>query len=71
MSSRMSLIRCAYVFPASATLKHPQSIALQLTEAIPHSHAEQIRRVAQNEGNILTRIEGLMLLITLAALFTS
>jgi putative ABC transport system permease protein len=50
---------------------YPQSIALQLTEAIPHSHAEQIRRVAQNEGNILTRIEGLMLLITLAALFTS
>ena len=50
---------------------YPQSIALQLTEAIPHSHAEQIRRVAQSEGNILTRIEGLMLLITLAALLTS
>ncbi len=50
---------------------YPQSIALQLTEVVPHSHAEQIRRVAQNEGNILTRIEGLMLLITLAALFTS
>jgi putative ABC transport system permease protein len=50
---------------------YPQSIALQLTEAIPHSHAEQIRQVAQNEGNILTRIEGLMLLITLAALLTS
>ena len=38
---------------------------------IPHSHAEQIRQVAQNEGNVLARIEGLMLLITLAALFTS
>jgi putative ABC transport system permease protein len=50
---------------------YPQSIALQLTEAIPHSRAEQIRQVAQNEGNILTRIEGLMLLITIAALFTS
>jgi len=50
---------------------YPQSIALQLQEAIPHSRAEQIRRVAQNEGNILTRIEGLMLLITIAALFTS
>jgi putative ABC transport system permease protein len=50
---------------------YPQSIALQLTEAIPHSHAEQIRQVAQNEGTILTRIEGLMLLITLAALLTS
>jgi len=50
---------------------YPQSIAFQLQEAIPHSRAEQIRRVAQNEGNILTRIEGLMLLITLAALLTS
>src|SRR4029079_2248041 len=50
---------------------YPQSIAFQLQEAIPRSRAEQIRRVAQNEGNILTRIEGLMLLITLAALITS
>jgi len=50
---------------------YPQSISLQLQEAIPHSRSEQIRRVAQNEGNILTRIEGLMLLITIAALFTS
>jgi putative ABC transport system permease protein len=50
---------------------YPQSIAFQLQQAIPRSRAEQIRRVAQNEGNILTRIEGLMLLITLAALITS
>ncbi len=50
---------------------YPQSIALQLTEAIPHSHAEQIRQVAQNEGAVLTRIEGLIYLITLAALFAS
>ena len=50
---------------------YPQSIAYQLQEVIPHSHAEQIRQIAQNEGNILTRIEGLMLLITLAALFTA
>jgi putative ABC transport system permease protein len=50
---------------------YPQSIAYQLQEVIPHSHAEQIRQVAQNEGNVLSRIEGLMLLITLAALFTS
>jgi putative ABC transport system permease protein len=50
---------------------YPQSIAYQLQEVIPHSHAEQIRQVAQNEGNVLARIEGLMLLITLAALFTS
>jgi putative ABC transport system permease protein len=50
---------------------YPQSIAYQLQEAIPHSHAEQIRRIAQNEGTVLSRIKGLMLLITLAALFTS
>ncbi len=48
-----------------------QSIAYQLQEAIPHSHAEQIRQVAQNEGNVLSRIKGLMLLVTLAALFAS
>src|SRR6185437_897844 len=40
-------------------------------EAIPHSRAEQIRQVAQNEGNVLSRIKGLMLLVTLAALLAS
>ncbi|PYX10440.1 MAG: hypothetical protein DMG88_02365 [Acidobacteria bacterium] len=50
---------------------YPQSIAYQLQEAIPHSQAEQIRQVAQNEGTILARIKGLMLLITLAALLAS
>jgi len=48
-----------------------ESIAYQLQEVIPHSHAEQIRQVAQNEGNVLSRIKGLMLLITLAALLAS
>ncbi len=42
-----------------------------MQEAIPHSHVEQIRQVAQNEGAILTRIEGLIFLITLAALLAS
>jgi putative ABC transport system permease protein len=50
---------------------YPQSIAFQLQVAIPHSHAEQIRQVAQNEGAVLTRIEGLIFLVTLAALFAS
>jgi putative ABC transport system permease protein len=50
---------------------YPQSIAFQLAEAIPHAHAEQIRQVSQNEGAVLTRIEGLIFLITLAALFAS
>jgi putative ABC transport system permease protein len=48
-----------------------QSIAYQLQEVIPHSHAEQIRQVAQNEGTVLGRIKGVMLLITFAALFAS
>lgn len=50
---------------------YPQAIALQLTEAIPHSNATQIRQVSQNEGAVLNRIEGLIFLITLAALFAS
>ena len=50
---------------------YPQAIAFQLAEAIPHSHADQIRQVSQNEGAVLTRIEGLIFLITLAALFAS
>jgi putative ABC transport system permease protein len=48
-----------------------ESIAYQLQEAIPHSHAEQIRQVAQNEGTVLSRIKGLMFLITFAALLAS
>ncbi len=48
-----------------------ESIAYQLQEVIPHSHAEQIRQVAQSEGTVLSRIKGLMLLVTLAALFAS
>src|SRR5262249_886883 len=50
---------------------YAQSIAYQLQEAIPHSHAEQIRQVAQNEGTVLQRITGLMLLIAIAALVAS
>ena len=50
---------------------YAQSIAYQLQEVIPHSHAEQIRQVAQNEGTVLSRIKGLMLLVTFAALFAS
>jgi putative ABC transport system permease protein len=50
---------------------YPQSIAFNLEETIPHSHAEQIRQVAQTEGTVLSRITGLMLLITIAALVAS
>jgi putative ABC transport system permease protein len=47
------------------------SIAYQLQEVIPNSRAEQIRQVAQNEGAVLSRIQGLMLLIALAALIAA
>ena len=47
------------------------SIAYQLQEAIPNSRAEQIRQVAQNEGTVLSRIQGLMLFIALAALIAA
>ena len=50
---------------------YADAIAYQLQEAIPHSRAEQIRQVAQNEGSVLSRIKGLMLLVTLAALLAS
>jgi len=50
---------------------YANSIAFQLMEAIPRSHAEQIRQVAQSEGKILSRIQGLMLLITFAALLAA
>jgi putative ABC transport system permease protein len=50
---------------------YAQSIAYQLQEVIPFSHAEQIRQVEQTEGAVLSRIQGLMLLITFAALLAS
>jgi putative ABC transport system permease protein len=50
---------------------YAQSIAYQLQEVIPFSHAEQIRQVEQTEGTVLSRTKGLMLLITVAALFAS
>src|SRR5512135_528035 len=48
-----------------------QSIAYVLQQAIPHSRVQHIRQVASNEGTVLERIKGLMLLITLAALLAS
>jgi putative ABC transport system permease protein len=50
---------------------YANSIARDLQQTIPHSHVEQIRQVAQNEGTVLDRIQGLMLLVTLAALLAS
>ncbi|HEY0564733.1 MAG TPA: ABC transporter permease [Terriglobales bacterium] len=46
---------------------YANSIARQIQDVIPNSHAEQIRRVAQNEGVVLSRISGLMWLLSIAA----
>jgi len=50
---------------------YANSIAFQITEAVPNVRVEQIRQVEQNQGKILSRISGLMLLLTLAALLAA
>jgi len=50
---------------------YANSIAYQIREAIPGAQAEQIRRVEQNEGKVLSRISGLMWLISAAALLAA
>ncbi|WP_035350249.1 ABC transporter permease [Edaphobacter aggregans] len=50
---------------------YANSIAYQIREVIPGAQAEQVRRVEQNEGNVLKRISGLMWLICLAALLAA
>jgi putative ABC transport system permease protein len=50
---------------------YANSIAYQIREAIPAAQAEQVRRVEQNEGNVLNRISGLMWLISAAALLAA
>jgi len=47
---------------------YPSSIALQVQEVLPGAEARPIRRLAESEGRILTRVSGLMWLVTLAAL---
>ena len=50
---------------------YANSIAYQIREAIPGAAAEQVRQVEQSEGNILSRISGLMWLISAAALLAA
>lgn len=50
---------------------YANSIAFQINEALPYAHAEQMRQVAQNEGAILLRINGLMWLVALAAVLAA
>ena len=47
------------------------SIAHQIEEVLPMAVARPIRRVADNEGQVLNKVRGLMLLIALAALATA
>ncbi len=50
---------------------YANSIAYQIQEILPHTRAEQIRRIAQGEGTILSRISGLMWLVALASLLAA
>lgn len=50
---------------------YANSIAFQIGEAIPNVRVEQIRQVEQTQGKVLSRISGMMLLLTLAALLAS
>jgi len=50
---------------------YANSIAYQIREAIPSAEAEQVRRVEQSEGNVLSRISGLMWLVSAAALLAA
>jgi putative ABC transport system permease protein len=50
---------------------YANSIAYQIREAIPGAQAEQVRRVEQTEGTVLSRISGLMWLVSGAALLAA
>jgi len=50
---------------------YANSIAYQIREAIPGAQAEQVRQVEQTEGTVLSRISGLMWLISAAALLAA
>ncbi|MBZ5525656.1 MAG: ABC transporter permease [Acidobacteriia bacterium] len=50
---------------------YANSIAFQIHEALPGVQVEQVRQVEQNQGKVLSRISGLMLLLTIAALLAT
>jgi len=50
---------------------YANSIAYQLRAALPNVRVEQIRPVEQNQGKVLSRVTGLMLLLSLAALLAA
>ena len=50
---------------------YANSIAYQIREVMAGSQAEQVRRVEQTEGTVLSRISGLMWLVSAAALLAA
>jgi putative ABC transport system permease protein len=50
---------------------YANSIADSISKALPNVRVEQIRQVEQNQGNVLSRISGLMMLLTIASLLAS
>jgi len=50
---------------------YANSIAYQLRDALPNVRVEQVRPVEQNQGKVLSRVTGLMLLLSLAALLAA
>jgi putative ABC transport system permease protein len=50
---------------------YANSIAFQISEALPNVRVEQIRQVEQTQGKVLNRISGMMMLLTLAALLAA
>ena len=50
---------------------YANSIAFQIHEALPNVRVEQIRPVEQTQGQVLSRVSGMMLLLTLASLLAS
>jgi putative ABC transport system permease protein len=50
---------------------YANSIALQISEVLPNVRVEQVRQVEQNQGKVFSHVQGMMLLLTLAALLAS
>lgn len=50
---------------------YPDSVSAEIQKTIPNSVARVIRRVSETQGAVLTRIEGLMLLLAIVTLVAS
>jgi putative ABC transport system permease protein len=50
---------------------YANSIAFQIRQTLPNVRVQQIRQVEQNQGKVLSRVKGMMLLLTLAALLAA